>query len=203
MKRDNDDDWCVQQIKRDNDDNRSTWGAVQMKRGDVYDNDHEVNGCIVFEKTDNFPQNFADLQKLTRVRCSKFQEPLTSLRNSKQHPTFLTSFHSDQFLIKYLPLSKGLWIRFAVYHPSDIIQSFPNGTLSSQLPLSPLLHKHQHGPTTSSFNNKLKISYLSAFLAPSLTRASQGWLAWLRPGSAVAKQLEQSLKHYNSKTDDY
>ena len=195
MRRDNDDDWCVQQIKRDNDDNRSTWGAVQMKRGDVYDNDHdEVNGCIVFEKTDNFPQNFADLQKSTRVCCSEFQEPLLETPNSTQ--SFLHLFTQTRFFsIKYLPLSKGLWIWFAVYHPSDIIQSFPNGTLSSQLPLSPLLHKHQHGPTTSSFNNKLKISYLSAFLAPSLTRASQGWLAWLRPGSAVAKQLEQSLKH--------
>ena len=72
MRRDNDDDWCVQQIKRDNDDNRSTWGAVQMKRGDVYDNDHdEVNGCIVFEKTDNFPQNFADLGRGARTRCSQ------------------------------------------------------------------------------------------------------------------------------------
>ena len=122
MRRDNDDDWCVQQIKRDNDDNRSTWGAVQMKRGDVYDNDHdEVNGCIVFEKTDNFPQNFADLQKLTRVRCSKFQEPLTSLRNSKQHPTFLTSFHSDQFFssnISFYPRDCGSDLQFITLQTS-------------------------------------------------------------------------------------
>ena len=55
MRRDNDDDWCVQQIKRDNDDNHSTWGAVQMKRGDVYDNDQdEMNGGIVSEKNDKF-----------------------------------------------------------------------------------------------------------------------------------------------------
>ena len=156
-------------MKRDNDDNHSTWGAVQMKRCDVYDNDHdEMNGGIISEKTDNFPQNFADLQKSTRVRCSEFQEPLTSLRNSKQHPTFLTSFHSDQFFQ---------------------ISPFIQGTVDPICSLSPF----RHHSIFSQWNSFFPTSIVTTFTQTSTW--SNNIIVWQQIANLLPFCLSRPLPH--------